>query len=192
VLTFRKFHELLPKGGINMDLGLFLLHFVVGLFFVGHGAQKLFGSFGGHGLEGTGGFFESLGLRPGRLHAAAAGFNEFAGGALLALGLFTPFAAALIVATMVAAVATAHRGKGPWATEGGWELNATYAVAAVALAGAGPGQWSLDHVLGLNLDGAGWAVGALVAGILGGLGAVAQGRMAGRRADDGGAQASRA
>lgn len=166
-----------------MDLGPFMLHVVVGLFFVGHGAQKLFGSFGGHGLEGTAGFFESLGLKPGRLHATAAGFNEFVGGALLALGLFTPFAAALIVATMVAAIATAHRGKGPWATEGGWELNVTYAVAAVALAGAGAGDWSLDAAFDLDLVGTGWALGALGAGLLGGLGAVAQGRLAARRGD---------
>ncbi len=118
-----------------MDFGLFLLHAVVGLFFVGHGAQKLFGAFGGHGLEGTAGFFDSLGLRPGRLHARAAGVNELVGGALLALGLFVPFAATLIVATMVAAVITVHASKGPWNSDGGWELNATYAVAAVALAG---------------------------------------------------------
>ena len=72
------------------------------------------------------------------------------GGALLALGLFTPFGAALIVATMVAAVATAHRGKGPWNADGGWELNVTYAVVAVALAGAGAGAWSLDAAFDLE------------------------------------------
>lgn len=175
-----------------MDFSLFVLHFVVGLFFVGHGAQKLFGSFGGYGIEGTGGFFESLGLKPGRVHATAAGLNEFVGGALLALGLFTPFAAALIVATMVAAVATAHRGKGPWNSDGGWELNATYVVVAVALAGVGAGGWSLDAAFDLDLTGTGWALGALGAGLLGGLGAVAQGRLAHRRGDDTGAQASAA
>jgi len=176
-----------------MDLGLFLLHAVVGLFFVGHGAQKLFGAFGGHGLEGTGGFFDSIGLKPGRVHATAAGLSEFVGGALLALGLFTPFAAALIVATMVAAMATVHRGKGPWNTDGGWELNATYAVVAVALAGVGAGAWSLDAALDLDLAGTGWALGALGVGLLGGLGAVAQGRLAaGRQDDDVAAQASAA
>ncbi len=175
-----------------MDLGLFLLHAVVGLFFVGHGAQKLFGVFGGHGLEGTAGFFDSLGLRPGRVHATAAGLSELVGGALLALGLFTPFAAALIVATMVAAVITAHLGKGPWNTDGGWELNATYAVAAVALAGAGAGGWSLDAAFDLDLAGTGWALAALGAGLLGGLGAVTQGRLTTRHSSDAGAQASAA
>jgi putative oxidoreductase len=167
-----------------MDFGLFLLHAVVGLFFVGHGAQKLFGAFGGHGLAGTAGFFESIGLRPGRLHATAAGVAEFAGGVLLTLGLLVPLAAALIVATMVAAVATVHASKGPWVSEGGWELNVTYAVAAVALAGAGAGAWSLDHVLDLNLSGTEWAVGSLIAGLLGGAGAVLSGRLASRGADE--------
>lgn len=167
-----------------MDLGLFVLHAAVGLFFVGHGAQKLFGAFGGHGLAGTAGFFESLGLRPGRAHATAAGVAEFGGGLLLVLGLLVPLAAALIVATMLAAVLTAHAGKGPWATDGGWELNVTYAVAAVALAGAGAGAWSLDSALGLDLTGAGWALGALAAGLAGGAGAVVSGRLASRSHSD--------
>ena len=167
-----------------MDFGLFLLHAVVGLFFVGHGAQKLFGAFGGHGLAGTAGFFESLGLRPGRVHATAAGLAEFVGGALLTLGLLVPVGAALIVATMVAAVATVHAGKGPWASNSGWELNVTYAVAAVALAGAGAGAWSVDNALDLNLSGSEWAVGALIAGLLGGAGAVVSGRIATRGVDE--------
>lgn len=167
-----------------MDFGLFVLHAVVGLFFIGHGAQKLFGVFGGHGLAGTAGFFESLGLRPGRMHATAAGIAELGGGILLALGLLVPVAAALIVATMVAAVATAHAGKGPWATDGGWELNVTYVVAVVALAGAGAGAWSLDNAFGLDLSGTEWAVGSLAAGLLGGAGAVLSGRLASRGAAD--------
>ncbi len=168
-----------------MDLGLFLLHAVVGLFLVGHGAQKLFGAFGGHGLEGTAGLFESLGLKPGRLHAGAAGFAELAGGTLLVLGLFVPFAAALIVATMVAATLTAHRGQGPWVTNNGWELPVSYAVVAIALAGAGAGEWSLDAAFGLDLAGTGWALGALGAGVVGGLGALLSGRAASGSAADG-------
>jgi len=174
-----------------MDFGLLMLHAVIGLLFVGHGGQKLFGVFGGHGLDGTAGFFESLGLRPGRFHAVAAGLSELVGGALLALGLLVPLAAALIVATMVAAAVTAHRGKGPWATDGGWELNAAYAVAAVALASVGAGEWSLDAALGLDLAGAGWGVAALGAGLAGGLGAVVSGRLASRAGGDA-AQASSA
>ena len=94
---------------------------------MGHGAQKLFGWFGGYGTEGTGGFFEgSLGMRPGRLMATAAGGNEFVGGLLLALGLAMPLAAVLIASTMIVAIRTAHRGKGLWASDNGAELPLTY------------------------------------------------------------------
>jgi putative oxidoreductase len=161
-----------------MDTGLAVLHIAVGLLFMGHGAQKLFGIFGGHGLEGTAGFFESLGLRPGRFHATAAGINEFAGGALLALGLFVPLAAALLIATMTAASLTAHRGKGIWNQNSGLELPLVYSVIAFALSAVGAGSVSLDSALGFDLSGLGWALAALAAGLLGGLGAVASGRLA--------------
>jgi putative oxidoreductase len=163
-----------------MDAGLFLLHAIVGLLFVGHGAQKLFGVFGGYGIEGTGAFMESLGLRPGKLHSIAAGTGEFLGGALLALGLLVPVAAALLISVMVAATLTAHRGKGIWATNGGLELPLVYTLIAFALAAVGPGDVSLDSALGLDLAGTGWALGALGVGIAGGLGAVISGRLAGR------------
>ena len=166
-----------------MDTGLAVLHILVGLLFVGHGAQKLFGIFGGYGLEGSAGFFESLGLRPGRFHASAAGFNEFVGGALLALGLLVPVAAALIIATMVAASLTAHRGKGLWNHDQGSELPLVYGTIAFALTAIGAGQASLDAALGLDLNGLGWAFGALAAGLAGGLGAVASGRLAHRGHD---------
>jgi putative oxidoreductase len=170
-----------------MDAGLAVLHIVVGLLFVGHGAQKLFGVFGGHGLEGTAGFFESLGFRPGRFHAFAAGFNEFAGGALLALGLLVPVASALIIATMVAASLTAHRGKGIWNQDSGFELPLVYGAVAFALTAVGAGDVSLDSALGLDVSGLGWALAALGAGLLGGLGAVASGRLTQRHG--GGARA---
>src|SRR4051794_16386330 len=102
-----------------MDLGLLALHGVVGLLLIGHGAQKLFGVFGGHGVEGTAGFFESLGLRPGRLHALAGGGAEVLGGALLALGLLVPVGALLVIAVMTTAARSAHKGKGVWAQNGG-------------------------------------------------------------------------
>jgi putative oxidoreductase len=165
-----------------MDVALLLLRVVAGLLFAGHGAQKLFGWFGGGGIAGTGGFFESIGLRPGRMHATAAGFNEFAGGLLLATGLLTPLAAALIVATMTAAVITVHAKNGPWASDSGWELNVLYGLIGVAVAGIGAGAISLDNALGLDLAGAGWALGALVAGMLGGIGAVVAGRHSGSQA----------
>ena len=144
---------------------------------MGHGAQKLFGVLGGHGIQGTGGFMETLGLRPGRIHATLAGSAEFFGGLLLALGLFVPFAAAVLIATMVTASLTAHRGKGIWAQDGGLELPLVYATIAFGLAAVGAGDWSLDSALGLDLAGAGWALGALGAGLLAGVGAVASGRL---------------
>lgn len=162
-----------------MDLGLLALHGVVGLLLAGHGAQKLFGAFGGHGVIATGALFEGLGLRPGRLHALAAGVAELVGGALIALGLLVPVGAALVIAVMITASLTAHRGKGLWATGGGFELPLLNAVAAFALAGAGAGQLSLDAALGLDLSGAPWALGALAAGLLGGFGAIAVGQLGG-------------
>ncbi len=164
-----------------MNLGLLVLRVIVGLLFAGHGAQKLFGVLGGHGLEGTAGFFDAIGLKPGRLHATAAGLLEFGGGLLLALGLVTPFAAAGLIAVMTAAVITAHLPKGLWATDGGYEYNLVLVSVAFALAAIGAGSWSVDHALGLSLHGVLWGVGALVVGVLGGAGAVLSGRAVSRR-----------
>jgi putative oxidoreductase len=159
-----------------MYFGLFVLRVVVGLLFAAHGAQKLFGWFGGHGRDGTAGFFESIGLRPGRLHATAAGWSEFGGGLALALGLFTPVAAAALIAVMTAAVMSVHWSRGLWATDGGFEYNLVLATVAFALAAIGPGHWSLDHLLAFNDHGALWGVGALVVGAVAGGGAVLSGR----------------
>jgi putative oxidoreductase len=161
-----------------MDLGLLALHVFVGLLFMGHGAQKLFGLFGGHGVGKTAGFMESVGLRPGRIHAILGGSAEFFGGLLLALGLLVPVAAAVLIATMVTAALTAHRGKGIWATNSGIELPLVYGLIAFALAGVGAGEVSLDAALGLDLAGTGWALAALGAGVVGGLGAIGSGRLA--------------
>jgi putative oxidoreductase len=164
-----------------MDLGLLILRAVVGLLFAGHGAQKLFGAFGGGGLEGTSEMFDKIGLRPGSLHARAAGTAEFMGGLLLAVGLFTPFAAAALIAVMTAAVITVHAPNGIWNTNKGYEFNLVMATVAFALAAIGAGAWSLDNALGFDLHGAGWGIAALVAGLSGGGGAVVIGRTAGRR-----------
>jgi putative oxidoreductase len=159
-----------------MDLALLALRVVVGLLFVGHGAQKLLRAFGGGGLEGTAGMFDSIGLRPGALHARAAATAEFMGGLLLALGLFTPFAAAALIAVMTAAVVTVHAPNGIWNTNKGYEYNLVLATVAFALAGIGSGAWSLDNAFGFDLHGTGWALAALAAGLLGGGGAVISGR----------------
>jgi putative oxidoreductase len=157
-----------------------ILRLVAGGVFAAHGAQKLFGLFGGHGIAGTGQFFDSIGLRPGRHQALAAGLAEFAGGLLLALGLFTPVAALLIISVMTAAVWTVHLKNGLWATNSGYELNLLYATIAFAVAGIGPGHWSLDHALGFSDHGVLWAVGALAVGVAGAITTVSAGRLIGR------------
>ena len=127
-----------------MTVGSTLIRGVVGPLFVGHGTQKLFGWFGGHGLEGTGGYFESLGLRPGEKHAMAAGTAETVGGALLTLGALTPLGATLISSTMVTAIRKAHAENGPWVTNGGYEYNLVVIAAMAAVADQGPGRLSVD------------------------------------------------
>ncbi|HEX6020702.1 MAG TPA: DoxX family protein [Solirubrobacter sp.] len=149
-----------------MEVGLLVLRIIVGAFVVGHGAQKLFGWFGGHGLGGTGAAFESMGLRPGRTMAAIAGIAEVAGGSLLAIGLLTPLAAALLIAVMTIAIATVHWRHGPWVAEGGWEYNGVLIAVAFAVTATGPGKYSLDHALELDLAGVDWALIALGAGLV--------------------------
>jgi putative oxidoreductase len=159
-----------------MDLALLVLRVLVGVLFAGHGAQKLFGVFGGGGLEGTTTMFDQIGLRPGWLHARAAGTAEFLGGLLIAIGLFTPFAAAALIGVMTAAVITVHLPNGIWNTNKGYEYNLVMAAVVFALSGVGVGGWSLDNAFGFDLHGTGWALAALVAGLLGGGAAVISGR----------------
>ena len=149
-----------------MEVGLLVLRIVVGAFFVGHGAQKLFGWFRGHGLGGTGAAFEGMGLRPGRMMAAIAGTAEMAGGVLLGLGLLTPLAAALLIAVMTLAIAIVHWRHGPWVAEGGWEYSVVLIAVAFAVTAVGPGKYSLDRALELDLAGVDWALIALGAGVV--------------------------
>src|SRR5512138_389370 len=122
-----------------MDLGLLLLRAAVGMTLAAHGAQKLFGWFGGHGLEAVGQSFEGLGFRPGRRHAVMAGVAEFGGGLLLTLGAFTPLGAALIAAVMLVAALTVHVKNGFFVMSGGYEYNLVVGTAALAIAFTGPG-----------------------------------------------------
>lgn len=148
-----------------MKVGLTLLRAIVGVLFFGHGTQKLFGWFGGHGIEGTAGFFESIGLKPGRKHATAAGAAEAGGGALLALGFLTPAAAASLIGVMSTAIRKVHAKNGPWVTEGGYEYNLALIAIMVTLADVGPGDVSIDHALGIEVKGPLVALLALAAGI---------------------------
>src|SRR5712671_1731267 len=133
-----------------MDIGIFVIRVFFGLAIAAHGAQKLFGSFGGYGIKKTGGFFESLGFHPGAAFAAAAGLSEFGGGLLLTLGLFTPFGSAAVVSAMLAAMVSVHVKNGFFASGNGIELPFLYAAAALGLAFTGGGAISLDSLLGLQ------------------------------------------
>jgi putative oxidoreductase len=150
-----------------MDLGLLVLRLVVGLTLAAHGAQKLFGWFGGYGLAGTGGFMERLGFRPGKRAAWMAGLSELAGGLLLALGAATPLAATLIVGVMLVAIATVHWAKGFFNPDGGYEYPLVLATAAVSVAVTGPGRISVDAFLGREYAGIAWGFAALIAGSVG-------------------------
>ena len=150
-----------------MDLGRVALRGIVGPLFVGHGTQKLFGWFGGHGLEATGGAFESMGLRPGRQKATAAGMAETAGGVLITLGALTPVAAAAVSGTMITAIRKAHINNGPWVTNGGYEYNLTIIGACLALTETGPGSPSVDAALFPKLKGSRLALLALAAAAAG-------------------------
>ena len=163
-----------------MNIALLALHVLVGLLFAAHGAQKLFGSFDGPGLEGTSGFFDTLGLRPGWLHARAAASAEFFGGILIALGLVTPFAAAALIGVMVAAITTVHFKNGFFATNQGYEFNLVLIGALFVLAAGDAGIYGLDHWFGWSMNGTAWGLGALGAGVIGGFGAVLFGRLVGR------------
>ena len=159
-----------------MDIALLALRLVVGLFFVGHGAQKLWGSFGGHGPEGTGRFFESIGITPGRRNAVAAGWSEVLGGVLLAFGLLSPLAAILLISVMTVAILSVHLKNGPWATASGYEYNVVLMAVAFVVA-ANPGDWSLDAALGLGeIHGTSFALAALALGLVGGFLAFVTGR----------------
>jgi putative oxidoreductase len=152
-----------------METGLLIIRVVVGLTLVAHGAQKLFGAFGGYGIAGTGGFFESIGMRPGKLFATLAGLGETGGGLGLALGLFTPFAAAAIIATMIVAILKVHLQKGFFAQNGGYEYPLVLGAVAAGLAFTGPGNFSLDAIAGLPFAGVKWGLIALGLGVLGAL-----------------------
>jgi putative oxidoreductase len=143
-----------------MSYGILLLRLVVGVAFVGHGTQKLFGWFGGYGPKGTGGFFASQGYRAPVLMAVVAGLSEAGGGTLLALGFATPLACAMLATVMINAIASVTFKK---AFMLGSELEIAYLTIAVSLAAVGPGRFSIDRAIGWddNISGVWWGVAAL-------------------------------
>ena len=133
-----------------MTTALLIARLLLGGALFAHGAQKLFGWFGGYGVKGTGGFMESLGFRPGPLFAVAAGLGEAGGGLLTALGLGGPIGPALIIMVMIVAILSVHAPKGFWASNGGYELNTMNIAAALTLAFVGFGSFSLDAAFGIG------------------------------------------
>jgi putative oxidoreductase len=158
-----------------MEAGFLLIRVVLGAIMASHGAQKLFGWFGGPGLAGTEGWLESMGFKPARLHAVVVGLAEFGGGALLALGLLTPLGAAAVAGVMLVAIATVHWSNGFFNSSGGYEFNLLIAATAIALAITGPGEISIDRLAGWTLSGPEWGLAAL------GLSAVIAGWVLARR-----------
>src|SRR6185436_20382354 len=153
-----------------MNIGLLVARMVFGITMSAHGAQKLFGWFGGYGISGTGQFFESIGFRPGRVLAVAAGFGEVAGGLLVALGLLGPVGPALMLSVMIVA-SNLHWRNGLFAAANGIELPLLYSAAAVALAFTGYVTYSLDAFFELARVWTPELISTVVAlGVLGGVG----------------------
>ncbi|WP_067654221.1 DoxX family protein [Nocardia harenae] len=143
------------------DIGLLVLRVVAGALIAGHGAQKLFGWFGGSGLSATADGFDRMGYNPGVFFGTLAGLSEFGGGLLLILGLLTPLGAAAVLGTMINVIAV-HWDGGVFGN-GGYELPLLYAAVAAGLAFTGPGRFALDH--GRPWNRTGIAVGAAAVGI---------------------------
>jgi putative oxidoreductase len=152
-----------------VNASILILRLVVGLLFAGHGAQKLVGWFGGHGLRNTGNFFDSMDFRPGLPMAFLAGAAELGGGLLLAAGLLVPTAAVLLTGVMTSAIAGVHWSKGIWNQDGGLEFPLVMGTVAFAVAATGAGRFSLDRWFGIDWHGLWWALGASGLGALGGL-----------------------
>jgi putative oxidoreductase len=153
--------ETLPTAD-QLNLGLLILRLVVGPVFAFHGFAKFFR---GGRIPGTAGWFDSMGMRPGILHARLAACGELATGICLALGLLTPFAGLGLVALMSVAFWTVHKGHGLLVFQDGWEYNLVLATIGVSVATIGPGEWSLDDALGIDLNGTTGLVISLVGGV---------------------------
>ncbi|MED4586468.1 DoxX family protein [Brevibacillus choshinensis] len=126
-----------------LDLGLLIIRLVIGLSFAAHGTQKLFGWFGGYGLKGTGGWLDSIGVKPGVMMALLAGLGELVGGLLFAAGVGTWVGALLIAFTMLIAIVKVHGQNGYWVTQNGYEYNLTLIAVAIGVALIGPGAYVL-------------------------------------------------
>lgn len=134
----------------ELNIGLLILRLVIGPVFAYHGYAKI--TKGGK-LEGTARWFDSMGMRPGRVHARAAAFGELATGACITVGFLTTLGGLGLVGLMAVAYWTVHRGKGLLITGGGYEYNLVLGGIGVALATIGAGEYSIDHAVGIDLNG---------------------------------------
>ena len=136
---------------MSLGLGLLILRLVVGFTMAGHGAQKLFGWWGGPGMTGWTEIVTRLRIRPAATWAWIAALSEFGGGLLLALGLLSPLGSLAVAGAMLVAIATVHWPNGFWNVKRGYEFNLTLLASVTALALAGPGTYSVDQALGIHL-----------------------------------------
>jgi putative oxidoreductase len=146
-----------------MALDKLVLRGVVGGLMMGHGLQKLNGSFGGPGLDGTEQTMKSIGLYPPEYHARAVALTETIGGGLTALGFLSPLGPAMIMGGMAVAIQKVHLKNGLWNSKKGYEFNLTLIAASFALAADGPGLLSIDWMLRKQRKGLGWALAAAAA-----------------------------
>ncbi len=158
------------SSAAEMSTALVILRVAFGLSMAAHGYNKFFG---GGRIPGTAGWFDSMGMKPGKVHAVLAASTEMGSGILLALGLLTPFAGGAFIALMIVAGYTVHREAGFFIVKGGWEPNFMYATVGLGLAMLGAGEYSLDHAFGIAGDLSGWT-GLLIALVVGGGGGLGQ------------------
>jgi len=155
------------QGDGGVDAGLLVLRVAIGIVMVAHGYNHIFR---GGKIKGTAGWFESLGMKPGILHAWLASITELGAGLMLIFGIATPLAAAGVVGTMLVALITNHLRNGFFIFRPGegYEYVLTLILVAIAIGALGAGAWSVDHAVGIGEDLIGWRGLAIAAGLGGG------------------------